>query len=95
MATAFERFTNYQSQGQTIRNIIIDIGSPPSGTLTLFNIYVTLSHARGWDQIQLLRDFDDKLLTKHLFEYLHLEDERLGDLERKTDGWRQQIRLSI
>ncbi|KIM57092.1 hypothetical protein SCLCIDRAFT_1219768 [Scleroderma citrinum Foug A] len=61
--------------------IIIDIGNPPSGTLTLFNIYVALSRARGRNQIGLLRDFDDKLLTKHPSEYLCLEDERLGDLE--------------
>ena len=71
--------------------IIIDIGNPPSGTLTPFNIYVVLSRARGRNQIGLLRDFDDKLLTKHPSEYLCLEDERLGDLETKTDEWWQQI----
>ena len=87
-------FTDYRSQGQTIQNIIIDIGNPPSGTLTPFNIYVALSRARGRNQIQLLRDFDDKLLTKHPSEYLRLEDERLGDLETKTDEWWQRILLS-
>ena len=84
-------FTDYRSQGQTIQNIIIDIGNPLSGTLTPFNIYVTLSRARGRNQIRLLRDFDDKLLTKHPSEYLRLEDERLGDLETKTDEWWQRI----
>ncbi|KIM64601.1 hypothetical protein SCLCIDRAFT_114706 [Scleroderma citrinum Foug A] len=84
-------FTDYRSQGQTIQNIIIDIRNPPSGTLTPFNIYVALSQARGRDQIRLLRDFDDKLLTKHPSEYLRLEDERLGNLERKSDEWWQRI----
>ena len=84
-------FTDYRSQGQTIQNIIIDIGNPPSGTLMPFNIYVALSRARGRNQIQLLRDFDDKLLTKHPSEYLRLEDERLGDLETKTDERWQRI----
>ena len=84
-------FTDYRSQGQTIQNIIIDIGNPLSGTLTPFNIYVTLSRARGRNQIRSLRDFDDKLLTKHPSEYLRLEDERLGDLETKTDERWQRI----
>ncbi|KAG1727656.1 uncharacterized protein EDB91DRAFT_1061029 [Suillus paluster] len=41
-------FTDYQSQGQTISNAIIDITMPPSGGLSLFNVYVTLS--QGHDQ---------------------------------------------
>ncbi|KAG0695952.1 hypothetical protein DFH29DRAFT_813630 [Suillus ampliporus] len=36
-------FTDYQSQGQTISNSIIDIATPPSGGLTLYNIYTALS----------------------------------------------------
>lgn len=36
-------FTDYRVQGQTIRPVIIDIGHPPSGELTPFNVYVALS----------------------------------------------------
>ncbi|KIK79554.1 hypothetical protein PAXRUDRAFT_161048, partial [Paxillus rubicundulus Ve08.2h10] len=36
-------FTDYHSQGQTISHTIIDIGDPPTGGLTPFNVYVTLS----------------------------------------------------
>ena len=85
-------FTDYRSQGQTIQNIIIDIVTPPSGTLTPFNIYVTISRARGRNQIRLLQDFDDKLLTKHPSEYLRLEDERLNEFEIKTEEWWQRIK---
>ncbi|KAI6019201.1 hypothetical protein EDC04DRAFT_2576003 [Pisolithus marmoratus] len=35
-------FTDYRSQGQTIKHAIIDIGMPPTGGLTPFNIYVAL-----------------------------------------------------
>ena len=48
--TAAYAFMDYQAQGQTILHVIIDIGTPPSGTLiSLFNLYVALlcssSHA--------------------------------------------------
>jgi hypothetical protein len=37
-------FTDYQSQGQTISATVIDsISIPPTGELTTFNIYVSLS----------------------------------------------------
>ncbi|KZP27490.1 hypothetical protein FIBSPDRAFT_730721, partial [Athelia psychrophila] len=36
-------FTVYRSQGQTLPYLIVDIASPPSGKLNLFNLYVTLS----------------------------------------------------
>ena len=42
LTTAYT-FTDYQPQGQTIQNAIIDIASPLMGTLTSFNIYVALS----------------------------------------------------
>ncbi|KIK93768.1 hypothetical protein PAXRUDRAFT_144334, partial [Paxillus rubicundulus Ve08.2h10] len=41
---------------QTISNIIIDIGTPPSGELTPFNVYVALSCSRGKDSVQLFCD---------------------------------------
>ncbi|KAH7904529.1 hypothetical protein BJ138DRAFT_1019029, partial [Hygrophoropsis aurantiaca] len=47
--TAAYAFTNYRSQGQTISQSLIDIGMPPSGGLTLFN--VALSRERGKDNI--------------------------------------------
>jgi len=44
------------------------------------------------EPIHLLQDFDDKLSTRHPSEYLHLEDEKLGDLGIKTEEWWQQIK---
>jgi hypothetical protein len=52
---------DYRSQGQTLPYVIIDIASPPSGTLTLFNLYVALSQSSGRQSIRLWRDFDDEL----------------------------------
>lgn len=57
-------FTDYRSQGQTISHALVDIGPPPHGTLSLFNLYVALSRSPGRDHIRLLRDFKDEMLLK-------------------------------
>ena len=52
--TAAYCFTDYRSQGQTIPCVIIDIASPPSSKLSLFNLYVALSRSFGRETIRLL-----------------------------------------
>ncbi|KAG8678010.1 hypothetical protein FRC08_018128 [Ceratobasidium sp. 394] len=60
-------FADYQSQGQTISAAIVNIAAPPSGNkLTLFNIYAALSRSSGCETIQILQDFDEKLLMQPL-----------------------------
>lgn len=64
--TASYVFTDYHSQGQTLC-LIVDIASPPSGNLNLFNLYVALSQSFGRfgrKIIQLLRDFDENLFLQ-------------------------------
>ena len=80
-------FMDYHAQGQTISPIIINIGKPPSGGLTPFNIYIALSRARGQASIRLLQDFEENLLRQHPNEYLHTEDEHLLQLEGETKKW--------
>ena len=77
-------FTDHRAQGQTLEPVIVDIGPPPHGSLTPFNIYVALSRGTRAKNIRLLRDFDEKLLQRHPSEYLRLEDERLEKLDEKT-----------
>ena len=77
-------FTDYRSQGQTLQPVMIDIGPPPYGYLTAFNIYVALSRGTDRDNIRLLRGFDETILQHHPCEYLRLEDERLDCLNRST-----------
>jgi hypothetical protein len=85
--TSAYAFTDYRAQGQTIVPAIVDIGRPPTGGITPFNIYVALSRAKGRDGIRLLRDFDERLLQQHPNEYLRIEDERLKNLDEKTARW--------
>ena len=82
LTTAYA-FTDYRSQGhwQTIQNAIIDIASPLTGTLMSFNIYVALSQSRGREGIRLLRDFDEKLLTRHPSEIFEGGRREIGEDE--------------
>ena len=80
-------FTDYRAQGQTIPYVVVDIASPPSSGLSLFNLYVALSRSSGRNTIRLLRDFDDKtFLQAHVPELIE-EDERLGELDVITRRW--------
>ena len=85
--TAGYAFTDYKSQGQTIEYVIIDIGKPPTGTLSPFSAYVALSRSRGRDTIRLLRDFDDNLFQNHPSEALRREMTRL---EALNDAMRRE-----
>jgi hypothetical protein len=42
----------------------VDIATPPTGGLSLFNLYVALSCSAGRSTIRLLRDFDEKVFEK-------------------------------
>jgi ATP-dependent exoDNAse (exonuclease V) alpha subunit len=88
-------FTDYRSQGQTLVPVIDDIGPPPYGRLTPFNIYVALSRGIGQNDIRLLRDFDETLLQQHPSEYLRLEDERLLKMNEATKKvWEERCHYS-
>ena len=52
--TAAYACTDYRAQGQTLSSVIVDISSPPTGVLSLFNLYVALSRSRGWDNLCIL-----------------------------------------
>ncbi|KAJ6563749.1 hypothetical protein B0H10DRAFT_1843442 [Mycena sp. CBHHK59/15] len=54
--TAAYSFTDYRSQGQTLPYVFVDIATPPSGALSLFNLYIALSRSSA----ELLAE-DDRL----------------------------------
>ena len=91
--TAAYAFTDYRSQGQTIIYVIVDIASPPSGSLSLFNLYVALSRSSGRETIRLLRDFDDQLFQKEHDQALIREDARLETLDGETRLWYENVVL--
>jgi ATP-dependent exoDNAse (exonuclease V) alpha subunit len=81
--TAGYAFTDYKSQGQTIEYVIIDIGKPPTRTLSPFSVYVALSRSRGRETIRLLRDFDPNLFQNHPSE-ARSEMKRLEQVNEAT-----------
>ncbi|KAJ3538129.1 hypothetical protein NM688_g6564 [Phlebia brevispora] len=88
--TSAYAFTDYRSQGQTIPYVVVDIAAPPTGGLTLFNLYVALSRSSGRETIRLLRGFDPKMFMKGHDAALLLEDERLDRLNAATKArWLQ------
>ncbi|PSS19942.1 hypothetical protein PHLCEN_2v3115 [Hermanssonia centrifuga] len=84
-------FTDYRAQGQTLPYVLVDIASPPTGGLNLFNVYVALSRSSGRETIRLLRDFDDEVFTQAHDAELTLEDERLEELDVVTKRWWQVV----
>ena len=77
-------FTDYRAQGQTIPYVIVDIATPPTGGLNLFNLYVALSRSSGRSSIRLLRDFDSKVFQAAHSADLLAEDDRLKALDAET-----------
>jgi hypothetical protein len=80
---------DHRAQGQTIPYVIVDVASPPTGTLSLFNLYVALSHSAGWHSICLLLDFDSKLFKCKHDQQLLDEDARLESLDTETKSWHE------
>ena len=82
--TAAYAFTDYRSQGQTIPYVIVDIVIPPTGGLSLCNLFVALSRSSARDTIRLLRNFEEKLFEKRhdCRGALLQEDERLEEIDR-------------
>jgi len=85
--TATYAFTDYRSQGQTIPTVLVDIATPPTGRLNLFNLYVALSQSSGRSTIRLLRDFNNQLFQAAHKPELLAEDDRLEELNAKTMTW--------
>ncbi|KIK92159.1 hypothetical protein PAXRUDRAFT_147926, partial [Paxillus rubicundulus Ve08.2h10] len=85
--------TDYRAQGQTIPAVVVDIGSPPTGGLGLFNLYVALSRSRGRETIRLLREFDEKYFKVAQVHELTAEDKRLENSGRQTSTWWQNTRM--
>jgi hypothetical protein len=60
-------------------------GTPPTGTLSVFNLYVALSRSAGRHSIRLLRDFDSKL-----FKLKH--DQKLLDVDARLESLDAELR---
>jgi len=67
-----------------MEGVVVDIARPPRGTLSLFNLYVSLSRSSGRSNIRLLKDLDDDLLRQTRNTFLLAEDDRINTLDLMT-----------
>ena len=84
-------FMDYQSQGQTIPFIMVDIATLLTGGLSLFNQYVALSRSSSRLTIWLLQDFDNTTFMQLHSASLLQEDDRLDKLDGLTKLWWQKM----
>jgi len=91
--TAAYAFTDYQSQGQTISYVLVNIALPPTRGLSLFNLYVALLQSSGHSTIWLLWDFDDETFKARHNPELLAEDDQLDYLDEITKKWWKKISL--
>ncbi|KLO08413.1 hypothetical protein SCHPADRAFT_835367 [Schizopora paradoxa] len=81
-------FTDYRSQGQTVPYVIVDIGPPPTNTISPFGAYVALSRSHGSQNIRLLRPFNKSLFQTHPSQELREAEAKLMELAKETkDIW--------
>ena len=77
-------FTDHKTQGQTLENVMVNIGTMKKFPMTPFSAYVALSQSKGQDPIKLLRYFNEAIFTKHPLQDLQLENERLKTLIKNS-----------
>jgi hypothetical protein len=63
------------------------LAKPPTGPLTIFNVYIILSKSSGRSSIRLLREFIESLLYQAMDPVLFEDDERLELLDVETRKW--------
>jgi hypothetical protein len=72
-------------QGDGINTkVIIDLEKPPNGRMTLQNLYVMLSRVTCWENLAILRPFDDSIFDMKPDENLLKFDEYLEDMDDNT-----------
>lgn len=87
-----KRLSDFRIQGCDLINAILDLKLPPTGRLALENIYIMLSRINRWENLAILRPFEDSVLGGIPDEQLDEYDEFLKqmhiDTKRRTDIWR-------
>jgi hypothetical protein len=69
--------SDYRVQSQGLKTFIPDLKKPPTGKLRLENLYVILSRAIDWENMAILRPFEDSILQSQPDEALIAYDEYL------------------
>jgi len=77
--------SDFRVQGNGLNKGIFDLKKPPSGCLRCQNIYVMLSRVTNWEDLAILRPFEDSVLQSlRVDEELTEYEEILKYMDRET-----------
>jgi hypothetical protein len=76
--------SDFRVQGAGLANAILDMKRPPTGRIGLENIYVMLSRISSWDDLAILRPFEESVLQRVPDERLTTYDEFLEQMHMDT-----------
>ena len=76
--------SDHRVQGKGLRNSILDLHRPPTGSFKTENLYVMLSQTSNWEDVAILRLFDNRIFNVQLNEKLLRYDIYLEDQDRMT-----------
>ncbi len=83
LTSAFS-LSDHRVQGKEFRNSILDLHRPSTGSFKTENFYVMLSRTSNWEDVEILRPFDDRILSAQPNEKLLRYDIYLEGQDRMT-----------
>jgi hypothetical protein len=85
--------SDFRVQGNGLSKGIFDLKKPPSGRLLAANIYVMLSRVSNWEDLAILRPFEDSVLSSLADEELMEYEQYLVDMDRETECREERVAL--
>src|SRR5208282_6561457 len=65
LTSAFS-LSDHKVQSKGLRNSILDLHRPPTGSFKTENLYVILSQISNWEDVVILRPFNDRIFSAQL-----------------------------
>ena len=62
LTSAFS-LSDHKVQGKGLKNSILDLHRPPTGIFKSENLYVMLSRTSNWEDVAILRPFEDMIFS--------------------------------
>jgi hypothetical protein len=80
--------SDHRVQGMGLKTYIADLKKPPTGKLMLENIYVMLSRATSWEEVAILRPFEESVLQS-------IPDQRLMSYNQYLKSQDEATKLAL
>ena len=88
--------SDHKVQDKGLRNSILDLHRSPIGSFKTENLYIILSRTSNWEDVAILRSFDDRIFNVQSNEKLLRYDIYLEDQDRMIQQiYEGEMRMSI